>query len=155
MQVQFSLDPALRREEFVQRALLFPPVITLDVEPHQLSLTAREALALCHPELPEVYALVEAGEEAGTENLWKLKVNPNAYASAEIVEMWAKDYFEGRRWQSADTTDENPFSDVSEVANGHGAANGTAPKNGAANAAARGAANGDEDEDWAKDVFDF
>ena len=164
MQVQFSLDPTLRREEFVERALLFPPVITLDVEPHQLSLPAREALAQCHPDLPEIYTLRAPGEADGSEILWKLPVNPNAYAPAEIVEMWAKDYHDAGRGQRADTADENPFDDAASInaaANGNdapnnnGAAKGNVANNGVANGAATGAANGENEDDWAKDVFDF
>jgi hypothetical protein len=94
MQVQFALETELRRDEFVHRALHFPPVLTLDVEPHQLSPQAREALAQCHPELPDVFPLLAARSEIGIENakLWEITVNPNAYAAAEVVEMWARDF---------------------------------------------------------------
>ena len=44
MQVRYALNYDLRREEFVQRAQLFPATVTAEVELHVLSLPARKAM---------------------------------------------------------------------------------------------------------------
>ncbi len=101
MQIRYAIDYDLRRAEFVQRAQLFPAIVTADVELHQLSLPARESLALCNPDLPELYELLapdadsDADSDADTGHLWKLRINPNAYSVAEIVELWAKEFSAG------------------------------------------------------------
>ena len=94
MQVRYALNYDLRREEFVQRAQLFPASVTADVELHVLSQPAREALAICNPDLPELYELLapDADDAADAGHLWQLRINPNAYSTAEIVEMWAKEW---------------------------------------------------------------
>ena len=92
MQVRYALNYDLRREEFVQRAQVFPATVTAEVEPHVLSQPAREALAICNPDLPELYELLAPDAEVdGAGHLWQLRINPNAYSVAEVVEMWAKE----------------------------------------------------------------
>jgi hypothetical protein len=142
MQVQFALEEELRRDEFVLRALLFPPVVTLDVEPHQLSLQAREALAQCHPELPDLFLLLASKAEIGVENakLWEIPVNPNAYAPAEVVEMWTKDF-------TATGKGPRPVSSAKSANSPNGAA--------AQGGEGVGAQGSEGDEDWAANVFDF
>ena len=97
MQIRYAIDYDLRREEFVQRAQLFPAIVTAEVELHQLSQTARESLALCNPDLPELYELLapDADSDADAGHLWKLRINPNAYSVAEITELWAKEFSAG------------------------------------------------------------
>lgn len=96
MQVKFVLEPKLRRGEFVNRALLFEAELTREVEPVQLSVEARDALADCNPDLPEVFNLlapdIDSGADAEAAHLWELTVNPNSYTAAEIVELWVKDF---------------------------------------------------------------
>ena len=105
MQVRFAIDPDLRRADFVERAQLFAAESTLDVEPHQLSETARESLALCNPDLPEVFDLLspvaDVGPDAEAGRLWAITISPNAYTSAEIVEMWAKEFLAARSSEDA------------------------------------------------------
>ena len=100
MQVKFILEPQLRRNEFVKRALLFEAELTKDVEPVQLSTEARHALADCNPDLPEVFLLlspeVDRGADAEAAHLWEMQVNPNSYTASEIVELWAKEFWEAR-----------------------------------------------------------
>lgn len=101
MQIKFALEAQLRREEFVKRALLFEAELIKDIEPVQLSTDAREALARCNPQLPDVFLLlapdVDSGADAETGHLWEIEVNPNAYTPAEVVEMWAKEFWAVRR----------------------------------------------------------
>lgn len=96
MQIRFAIDYNLRRTEFVEREQLFPPVMTLEVQPHQLSLAARGALAVCNPELPELFELLAPQNDdspgADTGHLWNIKINPNTYSPQEIVEFWAKEF---------------------------------------------------------------
>lgn len=100
MQIRFALQYALRRGEFVGRALLFSPILQQDLEPHLLSEEGREALAQCNPDLPEIFDLlmpvVDGGADADSRNLWELKLNPNAYTAAEICEMWVRDFVAAR-----------------------------------------------------------
>lgn len=92
MQVQFAINPQLRRDEFVDRALLFDAEIIKEVEPVQLSREAREALADCNPSLPSVFQMLAPGADLEMAPLWEIKINPNAYATAEVVEMWVKEF---------------------------------------------------------------
>ena len=111
MQVRFAIDHDLRREEFVERAQFFPVVFTLDVEPHQLSQAAREALALCNPDLPDVFELrsplAGAGPDTETGRLWAILVNPNAYTVPEVVEMWTKEFLAARSTKNDDKNDDD------------------------------------------------
>jgi hypothetical protein len=128
MQIRFAINAELRRKEFVERALLHPSVLTLDVEPHVLTEPARAALAHCNPTLPDIFDLpaqkTAAPAPLEAAQLWAISVSPNAYAAAEITEMWAKEV--------ADSDDETVF-----------------PPNGAPVAVnARLAANDEEMGDW-------
>jgi hypothetical protein len=100
MQVRLTLDAALRREEFVDRAQLFPAELVFDVEPHVLSVAARDALAQCNPDLPDVFDMLspdtDRGADADAGRLWAMKFNPNSYAVSEVVEIWAKEFLAAR-----------------------------------------------------------
>lgn len=97
MQVKLSVVPEIRYSEFVHRALLFPSTITLEVEPHQLSEPARAALAIAHPELPDLFELLAPGTTKADGKLWKINVNPNAYTAGEVVEMWTKEFMDAQQ----------------------------------------------------------
>lgn len=111
MQVKFAIEPQLRRTEFIERALLFDAEIIKEIEPVQLSREARTLLADCNPDLPEVFKMlapeVDMGADAEAARLWEIKINPNAYATAEIVELWAKEYSVARN--DAQSVSANPL----------------------------------------------
>ena len=96
MQVKFALDPSMRRSAFVNGALLFPPEMIHELEPVQVSTEARDLLAVCNPDLPDVFNMlapsVDSGADADVGRLWQIKENPNAFTTPEIVEMWAREY---------------------------------------------------------------
>ncbi len=92
MQVKYAIEAQLRRAEFVERALFFEAEIVKEVEPVHLSTEARSFLADCNPDLPEVFKMLEPGHDIKTAPLWQIKINPNAYATVEIIELWAKEF---------------------------------------------------------------
>ena len=96
MQVKFALDPSMRRISFVNGALLFPPEMVHELEPVQVSSEARELLATCNPDLPEVFNMLapslDSGADADAGRLWQIKETPNGFTTAEIVELWAREY---------------------------------------------------------------
>jgi hypothetical protein len=96
MQVKFALDPTMRRATFVNGALLYPPEMIHELEPVQVSPEARELLAVCNPDLPDVFSMLAPAVDTGADDeagrLWLIKENPNAFTTAEIVEMWVREY---------------------------------------------------------------
>lgn len=107
MQVKFALEPTMRRGAFVNGALLFPLEMIHELEPVQVSPEARELLATCNPDLPEVFNMLAPSVDTGADDeagsLWQIKENPNAFTTAEIVEMWVREY------NSARGDDQNVF----------------------------------------------
>jgi hypothetical protein len=110
MQVKFILEPQLRRSEFVNRAQLYEAELLKDIEPVQLSVEARQALADCNPDLPEVFNLlspeIDSGADAAAAHLWEITVNPNSYTAVEIIELWAKEFLAARSANQSETQSE-------------------------------------------------
>lgn len=104
MQVRFAIEPQLRRDEFVERAQFFEPELVREVEPAHLSKEAREYLAVCNPTLPQVFNMLapasDASGDASNASIWEITINPNAYATLEIIEMWAKEFGAARNQKS-------------------------------------------------------
>lgn len=125
MQVRFAIEPQLRRAEFVERAQFFEPELVREVEPAHLSKEAREYLALCNPTLPQVFNMLapfdvadDAAGDVSNAPVWEITINPNAYATLEIIEMWAKEFGahnEKSGQQSGQTEPSEPAQDGQTV----------------------------------------
>ena len=111
MKVRFAIEPKLRRAEFVERAQFFEPELIREVEPAHLSKEAREYLADCNPTLPDVFTMLspelDAGADAQAAPIWEITINPNAYATIEIIEMWAKEFGAARNGAARNGAEQN------------------------------------------------